>query len=84
MAKKTVYVSNHPETREEVKVEKGGRPILWLTWWDKGDGKGYVHVGFSSATEKAKADNALKGSLNWNKEKAAANPGTRFVATPRP
>lgn len=82
MTKKTIYVSNHPETGEEVKVNKGGRPVLWLTWWDKGDGRGFVHVGYSSAPEKSKADQALKGSLNWNKEKQAANPNVRFTATP--
>lgn len=67
---KTTYTTKHPETGETYTAEKGGRPIKWITWIDFG--KGFVHAGYSTQDDYAKAVKAPRSSNPY---------GVRYEAT---
>ncbi|MGW2496181.1 hypothetical protein ACWCV2_16985 [Streptomyces pseudogriseolus] len=70
---KTTYRTTHPSTNEEVTFTKGGRPVRWITWGDFDNGEGFVHFGYSSQEEYAKAVKAPRSTNPYAK---------RYEATP--
>lgn len=72
-SKKTTYTTKHPETGETYTAERGGKPIKWLTWIDFGSGEGFVHIGYSTQDDYAKAVKAPRGTNPY---------GVRYEATP--